>query len=168
MGVKMRRLMKTMRNENGMATIETIPLILLFVFMATYMLGAFGIIHTGIMHSISSRAYAFETFRNRTNLVWFRDNAVTIPPSVYKKIGNRTHGVMHENRPDGTDKYWPSERALRMGWPINPGTSRNDWELHNKVNGDGIVSGARNTKYEISPVWIMVLYGICLDNRCGD
>jgi hypothetical protein len=163
-----KRLMRKLRNEKGMATIETIPLILLFVFMASYMLGAFGIIHTGIMHSISARTYAFETFRNRTNLVWFRSNALQTMYPEYKEIGNRTHGIMHEMRPDGVEKYWPSERALRMGWTIAPGTSRNDWELHNKVNGDGIVSGKRNTKYEVSPVWIMVLYGICLDNKCGD
>ncbi len=56
-----------------MATIEMLPMMFIFIFLFSYTLGAFGIIHTGIKNSISARAYAFETFRNRSNLVYFRD-----------------------------------------------------------------------------------------------
>lgn len=164
------------QNQRGMATIEIIPLILVFVFLLSYMLGAFGIIHTGIMHSISARAYAFETFRNRSSLAYFRDTANNATGTTYAYVpqGNRTHGVMGEKRQQnqGKEEYEPAERALRMGWPIaSQHPSRNDWSIHNEIqSAEELQYGRRNSRarLEVSPVWIMVLYGICIDNRCGD
>ena len=156
-------------NEKGMATIEMIPLILIFVFMLSYMLGAFGVIHTGIMHSISARAYAFETFRGRSNLTYFRDNQGSAGDLLELRTqGNRTHGVINEGAvANGDPQFWATERSLRMGWPIEPGPSRNSWDAHERLLG-GVVSGRRNTQHESSPVWLMVQYGICLNVRCGD
>ena len=47
-----------LKNQRGMATIEVLPLLLVFLMLFSYTLGAFGIIHTGIMHSISARSSA--------------------------------------------------------------------------------------------------------------
>lgn len=159
---------KTLKNERGMATIETIPLLFLFVFLLCYTFGTFGIIHTGIMHSISARAYAFETFRNRNNLTYFREN-----PGAYHHYGNvgaRFHAITSESRPADSNDFEPSERALRMGMASSQVVGRNPTNHNERIPGDStsLGTGVRNTKLEASPVWIMVQYGICLDNRCGD
>lgn len=161
--------MKTLKNERGMATIETIPLLFLFVFMICYTFGTFGVIHTAILHSISARAYAFETFRNRTNLVYFRENQGG-DYKHYKRIGARFHTVTSETRPAGNNQFEASERTIRMGL-ASADTKGRTVENHNDRipadAGQSLGQGKRNTKFEANPVWIMVQYGMCLDTRCG-
>ncbi|MES2962623.1 MAG: hypothetical protein V4760_01955 [Bdellovibrionota bacterium] len=156
-----------LKNEKGLATIETIPLLFLFVFLICYTFGTFGIIHTSIMHSISARAYAFETFRNRTNLTYFRENPGDY--RHYQGAGARLHAITSESRPAGSDQFEPSERALRMGLASNTVKGR-DIANHNEkipTSVNELGQQKRNTKLEASPVWIMVQYGICLDSACG-
>ena len=110
----MRKSIKHLRNEKGMATIETIPLIMIFVVLLCYEFGVFGVIHTGIMQSISARAYAFETFRNRSNLTYFRDTPTTL--NNFRQTGTRTHGIASEARTEadqGNDGI-AAERPLRV------------------------------------------------------
>lgn len=155
-----------------MATLEVLPLILIFVFLMAYTLGAFGIIHTGIMNSISARAYAFETFRNRSNLWYFRDLKGS-EKRHYRDHGNRFHGIMAEH--NKANEFRATERAIRMGMSAPPGPSRNDPKIHNeKLFGDDLqesltASGSkRNTQVEVGPAWVMVQYGICINVKCGD
>ena len=133
----------------------------------SYTLGAFGIIHTGIMHSISARAYAFETFRNRTSLIYFRD----LPGAERRHFrihGNRFHGIMTENTKG--NQFRATERAIRMGIGVDPDGSRNDAAIHNeKVHGsEQLGDGQRNESIEVSPAWIVIAYGICMRVSCGD
>ena len=152
-----------------MATIETIPLIFLFVFMLCYTLGFFGIIHTAILHSISARSYAFETFRNRTNVVYFRD-IDGADQRQYSTAGQRLHTITSEQREDGDSRFIPSERALRMGMVMKNSSGRTVANHNEAIPQDTNSLGLnkRNTNLNASPVWIMVQYGICLDNKCGD
>ncbi len=171
----MKKALRAVKNERGMATIETIPLIMVFVFMLCYEFGVFGVIHTGIMQSISARAYAFEIFRNRTNVVYFRDtldrNTGQPTGGQFRKIGNRTHNIASEQRTSAdTDDGIASERPLRVGIPMDPDVaSRRDLERHNnKVFDQNLVGPQkRNQSVDVSPVWIQVQYGLCLDARCG-
>jgi hypothetical protein len=169
----MKKPMKHIRNEKGMATIETIPLIMVFVFMLCYEFGVFGIIHTGIMQSISARAYAFETFKNRSNLVYFRDGPTDpLGTNYFKNSGARTHGIASEARTegDGNSDGIAAERPLRVGIPFEPDiASRKDQDRHNLKLFDQALVGPqkRNTKVEVNPVWIQVQYGMCLNTKCG-
>lgn len=149
-----------------MATIETVPLLFIFVFLMSYTLGAFGIVHTGILNSIAARTYAFETFRNRTNLVYFRDNSAAFFIQ-YRDTGNRTHGVLSEKRSDGQNTFLATERPIRMGIAGQPITNRNNSQVHN-VNVHTIAPGRRNQNIEVNPAWITVQYGICMNPSCGD
>lgn len=153
-----------------MATIETIPLIIVFVVLLCYEFGVFGVIHTGIMQSMSARAYAFETFRNRANVTYFRDTSGR-GFREFKNVGNRTHGIASEARTDAdTTDGIAAERPLRVGIPMAADeASRRDLERHNtkSFNEPGLQSGKRNERIEISPVWIKVQYGMCLNARCG-
>lgn len=146
-----------------MATLEVLPLILVFVLLFAYTLGSFGVIHTGIMHSISARTYAFETFRNRTNLWYFRDQAGR-ERVVYRDHGNRFHGIMPEGNREG--RWQATERALRMGMPIESDGSRSDLALHNE-RVHTVADGKRNQTVGVSPIWITVQYGICMNVTCG-
>ncbi len=162
--------MKHLRNEKGMATIETIPLIMIFVVLLCYEFGVFGVIHTGIMQSMSARAYAFETFRNRSNLTYFRDTPT--PLNNFHKTGVRTHGIASEakSEADGSADGIAAERPLRVGMPLDPDLqSRNDRTRHNETIFDqNVIRGQKqNERVDISPVWIQVQYGMCLNARCG-
>jgi hypothetical protein len=129
-------------------------------------MGYFGIVHTGIKNSISARAYAFETFRSRTNLVYFRDNSTANAAVQYSRVGNRTHGIVSEMRSDTDLRFVATERPIRVGLPIAPDASRNDPSVHNyKIHT--ISPGKRNQLHSASPVWVTVQYGICLNAICG-
>lgn len=167
----MKRSLKRLNNEDGMATLEAIPLILIFMLLLTYELGMFGVIHTGILNSISSRAYAFETFRNRTNLVYFRDFGISGNRlAEYRTMGNRTHAVASEFRPSTSEMGIATERPIRMGGPaVEPNiATRNDSTTHNeKIFNQTLVGPQkRNQLVEVSPVWLQIQYGICINANC--
>lgn len=156
-----------------MATLEVVPLLLVFVFLMAYTLGAFGIIHTGILNSISARTYAFETFRNRSNLWYFRDLKGS-ERRQYRDHGNRFHGIMAEN--NKANEFRASERAIRMGMETPPSASRGDPTIHNQklfesdqlAEGSTAAASARNQTVEVGPAWVMIQYGICINVGCGD
>ena len=155
-------------SEQGMASLEMLPLLFVFIFMFAYTLGLFGSIHTGIKNSIGARQYLFETVRNRVNVVYFRDTAGT-DAVQFSALNNRIHGIKGESQ--GTDAALrATERALRMGITIEPGPSRNDPSIHvEKIpSATELNAGARDTGTEASPIWIMVVYGLCLNLNCGD
>ncbi len=166
MGVNMRAPQKRnrLRSEEGLAIVELVPLIFIFVFILSYTLGSFGLIHTGIKNSIASRTYAFETFRNRTNLVYFRDTFFGDFLHL-KNFGNRVHGVTSEA--EQLEQFTATERPIRIG--ISAEVDNRDQTIHNeKIFSGSVATGKRNTQVEVSPAWIMIQYGMCLNNRCGD
>ena len=161
-------------NESGLATVETIPLLMIFIILLAYAFGSFGIIHTGILNSIAARTYAFETFRGRTNVVYFRDFARPgqgYAAAHYARRGNRIHGIRQEIRPGdpapGRVSFYSTERPLRIGFGGIPGDqSRTTAAIHNqRVFSD--VLEQRQTQVGVSPVWVMTQYGICLTAACG-
>lgn len=148
-----------------MATIEALPILVLFVMLVAFMFGSFGIIHTGILHSIAARNYAMETFRHRSNLVYFRDDGSE--PFNFAKIGNRFHGIAPENYTDVGDGFLPTQRSISMVMttdPVNEKNAKVHFDLTNQVK-DGV---RVRENVAVNPVWIKVQYGICMDARCGD
>lgn len=57
----LKRQRSSINNEKGMAVLEMIPILVVFVLFINFSLGFFGAIHSGILNSIASRNYAFET-----------------------------------------------------------------------------------------------------------
>ena len=162
-----------LRNEKGLATVETIPLLVVFVILLAYSFGTFGVIHTGILNSIAARTYAFETMRGRANVTYFRDNVHDgVPPARmhFSRKGNRVHGIRNEPLAGGNSDntgFRATERPLRIGFgniPADP--SRNTASIHN----ERIFTDVREqvqTQIGVSPVWVMTQYGICLNAACG-
>lgn len=152
----------SLRNEKGMAIIETLPLLVVFVMLTGFGLGLFGVVHTATLHSIAARTYAFETFRNRANLDYYREDGSGLTEPYYLgKKGYRYHAVQNEG--DARMEFVATVRALTFGRDL-AATSATE-VVHNQQ----IFSlNKRNEKIAVNPVWIMVAYGICLNAQCGN
>lgn len=169
MGAKQMKKITILQDEKGLATVETIPLLVLFLILLAYSFGSFGIIHTGILNSIAARTYTFETFRGRTNVTYFRDISGTAVEH-YARHGNRIHGIKQEFKPGDPDSiigFRSTERPVRMGLGPLPGdASRTTASIHNqKIFTD--VKEQIQTQIGVSPAWVMTQYGICLNAACG-
>lgn len=154
--------MKTKKHskEKGIATIEAVLLLSIFVVFMTYCVGTFGVIHTGILNSISARAYAFETLRNRTNVVYFRDTMFG-DVSQTARYGVRLHGIVSEK--ETGDKWTATERTLAQGRELAEVKA-------NRPSGekaDDLYDKKRELSGEVNPVFIKTVYGICLNYECG-
>jgi hypothetical protein len=160
----MKQAAKQLKSQNGMATIESLPILIIFVMLIAYMFGSFGIIHTGILHSIAARTYAMETFRHRSNLTYFREVAGT---ENYAKIGTRFHGIANENFNDPNDGFLPTQRSISMVMTTDPVNEKNQ-KVHSNLIGQ-VKDGVRvRENVAVNPVWIRIQYGICIDARCGE
>jgi hypothetical protein len=173
-----------MLNQKGMATIEMIPILIIFLVLINFTLGFFGLIHSGILNSIAARNYAFETFSNRTDLNYIRDTGVSKADwaqSYYSKVGYRYHGVITEGAPSdgsGNSSWYVTERTIRFT-DINTGidnpqiqdsASRNRMVAQISDNGKASTVFSGQTVDEgnagLSPVWVKTLYGICMNSQC--
>lgn len=151
--------MNEQNNQKGIATIEAALLLSVFVVFMTYCVGTFGVIHTGILNSISARAYAFETFRNRANLTYFRD---TVSGDVLQtiKYGVRAHGIVSEKATMNEKRWYVTERTIAQGREIT------SVERPQSLNYKEIQIKKRETA-GANPVWVRTVYGICLNYECG-
>lgn len=147
-----------------MAIFEMIPIIMIIMLLVNFSLGFFGAIHTGILNSISARNYTFETFRNRSNLTYFKNTDAGSVDTFYSDIGLRMHGSKSESSEQDTwvatartIDFVPSEtRAAEV--------TGADASTHKKVRE---VPAGRNTTVGVNPIWIKTTYGICLNAACG-
>jgi len=156
-----------LKNEKGFAVIESIMILFIFLIMFWYSIGFFGITHTAVLQSIASRNYAFEIFRHRSHLWYFRSNS-DLALRYHQGYVNRLHGTNNEIAATGTDKQqYATERRVAM-------FKRNDEEPLGRSQNDhaqattSISSGTRNSTISTDPVWIRVQYGICLTAACGE
>ncbi len=150
-----------------MATLETIPLLFVFLVLLGYAFGFYGVIQTGILQSIAARNYAFETFRHRANLNYHREN---VPDMLeMASAGTRLHRIISERSPDA-DAAYATERPISRflaNASNSSGTAAANANIHN-VEVYKIQEGRRNQTVSVSPVWVKSQYGICLNANCGD
>jgi hypothetical protein len=157
------------KSNKGMAMIEVLPLLMIFVFLLGFGIGFFEFVHTAIMNSMSARTYAFETFDNRSDVTLFRD-VKSDHYTSFTKVGNRFHSTqseLHLNE-TGNGLYATSREILAFRRDDRDRVLANvTVEDHNTKIYE---IGARNRKggVEASPAWVMVGYGICVNAQCGD
>lgn len=153
---------KILGNEKGMALLETIPLLVIFIMLVAFGMGLFGAVHTAVLHNIAARTYAFETIRNRTNLNYYREETTGIGnPLWLGKKGWRYHAVQPESAPP--NNFYATKRPLRVDRQISENSS-SETEHNDKVFN----LKDRNQEVSVSPMWIMVGYGMCVNARCGE
>lgn len=147
-------------NEDGIATVESVLLLSIFVVFFTYYLGFFGVVHTGILNSISARGYAFETFRNRTNLMYLRDSGDLTQTSLinHGAMGFRLHGVVTE-KVTGSDQWRATTRQIAQGRDVD--------EVREGVSSATPNQTLAREDRKVNPVFIKTTYGICLNKKCG-
>lgn len=152
-------------SQKGMATIESLPLLSVFIVLLSYQLGLFGVIHSGILNSIAARTFAFETFRNRTDLTYYRENnePARKNPQHYRNMQVRWHAVT------GIDKRSNRFHVTKQPISVLFFSSQNQNVL-GKVSDHNekiYTLKHRNRQVEVNPAWIMVGYGMCLNAECG-
>lgn len=164
------RTLKILRNERGNAMVETVPLLVIFVVLMSFGMGFFGIVHTAVLHSIAARTYSFETFRQRANLYYFREDGSGLRPGDslnFTTKGWRYHAVQNEYDPQS--KFVATLRPIALGRGTDdsrrPATVDQTEQTHNTTLY-GIQP--RNQSVQVNPVWVMVGYGICLNAPCGN
>jgi hypothetical protein len=162
--------------ERGFASIETTILMFSFFVILSYTVGTFGVVHSGILNSISARAYAFETFRQRANVTYFRDEDVGGAKCSFKNIGFRTHGISVDGQ-TGDSKEWlasprsisafgigdnfdPGDRSTREGPVTRPLTATIESQMLKSLND-------KKSEDQAAVVMIKVMYGMCLNSSCG-
>lgn len=173
MGAKMKTHFKKSRtfkkSERGMAFVESLPVLFMIVILFNFSLGFFGAIHSGILNSIASYNYTLETFRFRSNLMYFRPGADY--KISYLKAMNRVHGTIQDgNVPTEQRDIWPvTVRSVSFSAkPTDAGSSHS--------YADGNSSGVWSVISTYVPsskdaptapeIWVKTVYGICLNAEC--
>jgi len=149
--------------------IEAMFLIAIFNVFLLYGLGLFGVIHSGILFSISARAYSFETMRNRASTMTFRygPGARGYNPIHHMCMGYRYHYVTDETNQN--DAIRASARPIVIGFnrePVNA-SGGSAVVMHNENAFTDIQRGQRNQTVEVHPAWLMIGYGLCMNAQCG-
>jgi hypothetical protein len=176
-------------NQDGMSTFEVMPILLMFGLLINFTLGFFGVVHSGILNNIAARNYAFETFRNRADLNYLRDDPdwVNSPNSGgvsvivngnYNKAGLRFHGIANDKRADASS-YVATQRSIKFSNTKDTGRTDDIVGTRQEHLDTSQVQDGRKasdiftgkTKDEgragVDPVWIKTLYGICLTSDCS-
>lgn len=159
---------KIFTTNRGNAVLEVIPVIILLMVLLRYTFGFFGVIHTGTLNSISARNYAFETFRHRTMLNYFRAKKLNGYQEDLLK-DNRYHSTVSEKRMTTSQpRQWATTRSIVFP-PVEVEDSKGDSSgYHNNKIMNDIKAGQRYDKDDgVDPVWIRTRYGICLNAGCG-
>lgn len=151
------------KKEDGSAIIETLPLLIIFMTILGNMWGFFMAVHSGILSSIGARTYAFETFRNRADLTYFRDQEINSgDPYTKQKVnyylsGLRTHAV---TKPNNQNKFYPL--AINYN-KFSPAPSKASSSIQVQHSHDSIFSEHRATNTGVKEIWIRSNYGMCLN-----
>ncbi len=182
---------KKNRSEEGMAIIESIPVLFMLVLVFNFSLGFFGAIHSGVLNSIASYNYTLETFRFRSNLIYFRPGGGT---THYAKTHNRVHGTVQDGSEDLGDnrddnKKWPvTLRGITFNYKSDTAgrdlasiqdskngktgmTESSHLFKSNPGSGDIWFMKSKATPQAGQPVqtarvWVKTVYGICLNADC--
>ncbi len=163
--LKLRRL----KNSRGNAIIEIIPILAIFILVINFSLGFFGLIHSGIMNSIGARNYAFETFRNRSNLTYLRDTAGSDSSFTYTKSQQRFHVIKNETAPVSGDRFYATRRPIKFSEIRGVAEAVGSAQEHerNKTIIEGRRASDVGIEEGVNPAWVRSAYGMCLVANCG-
>ncbi len=176
----MLKISSCLKNQKGMAVFELLPTLFVYMLLINFSLGFFGIVHSGILHSIAARNYTFETFFFKPNLNYhIRADPSTLATNNYEIRGFRYSGIVSAGVTDGTAWVAPS-RPIAFTSQFG-GTDNDGVDLANRspsgvpgeasVHNVGVLNldeARRNETVAVKSVWIKSIYGICMNSQCGD
>ncbi len=156
---------KIKKQEKGLASIETVIMVFIFVALLGSTLGFYGITQKMILHSIASRAYGFEQIRNRTNITYLRDiqggNSNSYHVTKLRYFTVKEPG-------GGNATFLAAKMDVDFRSVGSVGGSTANPEAHNTTAYGDISRNRRNERHYFDKVWIKVGHGICLTAECGD
>jgi len=165
MSTPLKKSLHSHKTEAGFSLVETLPLIIVMSSLIGFLLGLWGMVHKNILGSISARNYAFETFNNRSNLIYFNDvRGADVNANSYEQSGMRFHGY--------GDSSGSNIRAFTTPYrfPAQEGNVNEPAELHRRRIWDqSIIPDAGEGREDggTKSSWILVGYGMCLNAACG-
>lgn len=173
--------LRIIKSEKGMAVFELLPTLFVYMLLINFSLGFFGIVHSGILHSIAARNYTFETFFFKSSLVYHirPDPSTPLTQNNYEARGYRFSGIISEGISTGTTWIAPSRPIAftsQFGGTDNEGVDLASRSLAG-VPGEANTHNAgvrnldesrRNETVAVKSVWIKSIYGICMNSLCGD
>lgn len=159
------------KNQKGMAIIEMIPILIVILLLVNFSIGFFGVIHTGILNSIAARNYAFETFRHRSDLMYFATNSADNAKIAYNLDQQRMHTTLSETA-IGSGSQGDTRATSRTidffdfqtRAADEVGTSKD----YHSQQVNTVQDSVRFEGEGVNPVWIKTAYGICINDKCGD
>lgn len=162
--MKSKKTLKSREGQKGSSLLETIPMIMVLGSLLGFLMGFWGVTHRHVLHSIAARAYAFETFRNRSNLTYFIDFGPTASNS-YHVSEMRYHAIRGAQR---SDFFIAGSLPIRFPASDTINEENNNRNFHgDRLWQANTIPDQGNAQEGASPVWIMVGHGICLNANCG-
>ena len=160
-------------DESGMAVLETVPLLVVFIVLMTYAMGYWGAIHGGILNSMAARTYAFETMRNRSNLTMFRE---TSNKETFYKQNFRFHAVNgfdYGNVKVSAEEFYASRYPISFdNFQVDEDlTTQRKVDLHRQITSveeQRITRGRVKPEQRVNPIWVKIGYGYCLNIQCEE
>jgi hypothetical protein len=193
MAVNTRFKRKFKKSEKGMAFVESIPVLIMLTLIFNFSLGFFGAVHSGILNSIASYNYALETFRFKSNLVYFRPGGGN---TNYAAAMNRVHGTTQDGSEVQSGKEdknkWPAtQRGITFNYKrddpkrnlsmvqdgagkmaVSDNVSDHEWTSRtastNVWRADANYNPEAGDAIQTPRIWIKTVYGICLTAECGE
>lgn len=154
-------------NQKGMAILETVPMVLIFITLVGFTLGFYGVTQRMILASIAARSYGFELIRHRTNINYLRD----VRDGGVHSYHLTKSRLFASRGSSGTTNDFVAEKMPISFPPRNPAGLGSE-DAHNTSAYEDLSRGAlqnkRNTKHLFDRVWIKNSYGICIDSGCGE
>ena len=174
---------KNFNNQRGIAILEILPVIVMFIAFFSLLFGFWGAIHSGTLQSIAARHYSFEVINLRTHIEIHRDYTTTTPQSIgrkdlYNRQSYRSFAVVHsQGRPD--PELVARTRGIGFFSDINRENSQEPEGNFQAAPGSSSAPNYIGTRFEQAlphselhpprnPLWIMTGYGICLQAQCSD
>ena len=167
-------MLKNIHKKRGHAIVEFSLMFFIFFILFYFLYGSWGIVHAGVLNSISARFYAFDRMGNRADLSM--DVIEETEPRSYFDGGKkdiRYFAVIHE----AGGKEWFSQKLNldKIGPVRESRNSINEEQLIAKKSGEWVkfklgLKEEENRRFKRSGMPAVHLkqgYGICLDAACG-
>ena len=146
------RPVRLLQNQRGVAMVEMLFLLAIFVTLFGMAFGFWTAIHRGTLQSIGARHYAFEVINNRTHFIYHRDTKKPVgnDKAYYRKNGSRFFAIV-EKQSILSPKLKPVKRDLSLFNKDSMSIDPVDWRDGDRAN----------------PIRLKVGYGICIDCECS-
>ncbi len=140
-----------LRSSRGVAVVEMLPLLFIFVMFFGITFGFWSAIHKATLHSIAARHYGFEVIHNRSDLYYHRDTDTGKPNKNY--YGKPNKGL----------RYF----AIVEHQTVDPELKPRINKLNLFDKGELTINSIQDPTLEVNPIKLKIGYGICIDYECG-